>query len=121
MSLRRRPLEDALQQGARKRPYVLLVTSAACDSNYISHLFFPRSTTTDPLVHRGRHFGRAVYAFANVKSLIMNGLERMVDGDTVDPISLSAKYVFGVVVPLFCKRLMCPIVSAGRKMFTKSF
>ncbi|KAJ3518195.1 hypothetical protein NMY22_g13809 [Coprinellus aureogranulatus] len=29
---------------------------------------------TDPLVHHGRHFGRTVYAFANVHALIVYGL-----------------------------------------------
>lgn len=29
---------------------------------------------TDPLIHHGRHFGRAVYAFANLHALIMFGL-----------------------------------------------
>jgi hypothetical protein len=29
---------------------------------------------TDPLVHHGRHFGRAVYAFANLHALIMFSL-----------------------------------------------
>ncbi|KAJ2911745.1 hypothetical protein MD484_g8668, partial [Candolleomyces efflorescens] len=29
---------------------------------------------TDPLVHHGRHFGRTVYAFANVHALILAGL-----------------------------------------------
>ncbi|KAF9241132.1 hypothetical protein BU15DRAFT_32846, partial [Melanogaster broomeanus] len=31
-------------------------------------------TTQDPLVHHGRHFGRAVHAFCNVQTLITNGL-----------------------------------------------
>lgn len=50
------------------------------------------SVTADPLVHHGRHFGRAVFAFANVKSLIMNGLDRMADEDAPNPETLSAKY-----------------------------
>jgi hypothetical protein len=33
---------------------------------------------TDPLVHHGRHFGRAVHTFCNVRALIVNGLIRMV-------------------------------------------
>ncbi|RDB14672.1 hypothetical protein Hypma_016576 [Hypsizygus marmoreus] len=34
---------------------------------------------SDPLVHHGRHFGRAIFAFCNVKALIVNGLLRMAD------------------------------------------
>ncbi|RDB22918.1 hypothetical protein Hypma_009847 [Hypsizygus marmoreus] len=55
-SLGNRKREDALQQGARKK-----------------HI------RSDPLVHRGRHFGRTVFAFCNVKSLISNGLIRMAE------------------------------------------
>ncbi|KAF5314750.1 hypothetical protein D9611_007065 [Ephemerocybe angulata] len=33
-----------------------------------------KATTGDPLQHHGRHFGRAVYAFANVPALVSNGL-----------------------------------------------
>ncbi|TEB23586.1 hypothetical protein FA13DRAFT_1818350 [Coprinellus micaceus] len=29
---------------------------------------------TDPLIHHGRHFGRAIYAFANIHALLMCGL-----------------------------------------------
>ncbi|KAJ3531698.1 hypothetical protein NMY22_g8043 [Coprinellus aureogranulatus] len=32
------------------------------------------SLSTDPLVHHGRHFGRTVYAFANVHALLVAGL-----------------------------------------------
>ncbi|KIJ59336.1 hypothetical protein HYDPIDRAFT_33275 [Hydnomerulius pinastri MD-312] len=31
-------------------------------------------TTQDPLVHHGRHFGRAVHAFCNVQTLLTNGI-----------------------------------------------
>ncbi|KAF9238704.1 hypothetical protein BU15DRAFT_88319 [Melanogaster broomeanus] len=37
--------------------------------------------TQDPLVHHGRHFGRAVHAFCNVQTLIVNGLMVMGDDD----------------------------------------
>ena len=33
------------------------------------------SGVQDPLVHRGRHFGRTVHAFANLQNLILNRLE----------------------------------------------
>ncbi|KAJ3540193.1 hypothetical protein NMY22_g4405 [Coprinellus aureogranulatus] len=29
---------------------------------------------TDPLIHHGRHFGRSVYAFANIQALLLAGL-----------------------------------------------
>lgn len=35
------------------------------------------SSTADPLVSYGRHFGRTVHALANVKSLITNGILRL--------------------------------------------
>lgn len=31
----------------------------------------------DPLVHRGRHFGRTIHALCNVHGLINNGIIRM--------------------------------------------
>jgi hypothetical protein len=51
--------------------------------------------TTDPLVHSGRHFGRVVYAFCNIKTLIINGLERLAD-DAIDMAALSARYVLSI-------------------------
>ncbi|KAF8063258.1 hypothetical protein FPV67DRAFT_1563408 [Lyophyllum atratum] len=46
-----------------------------CQSGYS-----PRARA-DPLIHHGRHFGRAVYAFANVRAIITNGLEHMSQED----------------------------------------
>ena len=46
-------------------------------------------TTQDPLVHHGRHFGRAIHAFCNVQMLILNGLQSMYD-DAPDDESLTA-------------------------------
>ena len=46
-------------------------------------------TTQDPLVHHGRHFGRAIHAFCNVQTLILNGLQTMYD-DAPDDESLTA-------------------------------
>ncbi|KAF8834724.1 hypothetical protein BDN67DRAFT_914346, partial [Paxillus ammoniavirescens] len=52
---------------------------------------FCTRTTQDPLVHHGRHFGRAVHAFCNVQTLVTNGLIRMAaDGDEE---TLTAAYV----------------------------
>ena len=39
------------------------------------------SAVTDPLVHRGRHFGRVAYAFCSIKVLVTNGLLRMANDD----------------------------------------
>ncbi|KAF8837043.1 hypothetical protein BDN67DRAFT_867292, partial [Paxillus ammoniavirescens] len=38
-------------------------------------------TLPDPLVHHGRHFGRAVHAFCNVQTLITNGLVYIAQDD----------------------------------------
>jgi GAF domain-containing protein len=48
-----------------------------------------RSTISDPLVHHGRHFGRAIFAFCSVRSLLTNGLVCM--GEAIDPELLSVK------------------------------
>lgn len=45
---------------------------------------------SDPLVHHGRHFGRAIFAFANIRALIINGLSRLGDED-MDLEQLTAK------------------------------
>lgn len=42
------------------------------------------STAQDPLVHHGRHFGRAVHAFCNVQTLILNGLVTLGEGEDED-------------------------------------
>ena len=39
------------------------------------------SAVTDPLVHRGCHFGRVAYAFCSIKVLVTNGLLRMANDD----------------------------------------
>ena len=38
-------------------------------------LFF--RTVQDPLVHRGRHFGRVVHCFCNIQTLLTNGIALM--------------------------------------------
>jgi hypothetical protein len=35
------------------------------------------SRGTDPLVHHGRHFGRAHHAFCSINTLLNNGIQRM--------------------------------------------
>ncbi|KAI5999900.1 hypothetical protein EDD15DRAFT_2193413 [Pisolithus albus] len=51
-----------------------------------------KPTTQDPLVHRGRHFGRAVHAFCNVPTLLTNGIVLLSEGrgDALD--SLTVEY-----------------------------
>lgn len=56
-------------------------------------------TAQDPLVHKGRHFGRTIFAFANVKSLIINGLNRLADDVPQD--SLPLKYTTSLIIILF--------------------
>ena len=51
----------------------------------------PYRTSQDPLVHHGRHFGRAVHAFCNVQTLLLNGLQAMSEEDTEE--GLTAAYV----------------------------
>ncbi|KAJ3546955.1 hypothetical protein NMY22_g1848 [Coprinellus aureogranulatus] len=52
---KRKARPSALEQGPRKRPETY-------------------SAQTDPLVHHGRHFGRTVFAFANMQALLLAGL-----------------------------------------------
>lgn len=73
MSNARRPREDALQHGPRKKLYVLP------SSHHSTHAKPLSRTLTDPLVHHGRHFGRITHAFCNVGALITNGLERIAE------------------------------------------
>ena len=35
----------------------------------------------DPLVHRGRHFGRAVHTFCSIQTLLTNGIIHMGEDD----------------------------------------
>lgn len=64
---------SALQLGPRKKPSV---------TSFVILQLLPLTvcrTTQDPLVHHGRHFGRAVHAFCNVQTLITNGLAVLAD------------------------------------------
>lgn len=40
-------------------------------------LMLPPSRASDPLVHYGRHFGRAVHAMCSIQALLTNGIVRM--------------------------------------------
>ena len=52
------------------------------------NLLYTRASQ-DPLVHHGHHFGRAVHAFCNVQTLVMNGLQAMSD-DALEDETLTA-------------------------------
>ena len=84
---RKRASSNALQLGPRKKPYVALLSFEPLVS-----LPYTCSTSQDPLVHHGRHFGRAVHAFCNVQTLIVNGLQFMYDDRPGDE-NLTAAYV----------------------------
>ena len=49
------------------------------------------STTQDPLVHHGRHFGRVVHTFCNVQMLITNGIMMMGERLDEDPESMTSQ------------------------------
>ncbi|KAI6006877.1 hypothetical protein EDD15DRAFT_2383856 [Pisolithus albus] len=71
---------SALELGPRKKPYIL----------------HPTKTTQDPLVHRGRHFGRAVHAFCNVPTLLTNGIVLLSEGggDTLESLTVDERKEF---------------------------
>ncbi|KAI6012831.1 hypothetical protein EDC04DRAFT_2870886 [Pisolithus marmoratus] len=56
----------------------------------------PRMTTQDPLVHCGRHFGRAVHAFCNVPMLLTNGIILLSEGgsDTLESLTVDERKEF---------------------------
>ena len=70
-SSRKRTCSGALQLGPRKKPYMVLI------SNVLIVSLLCTRTSQDPLVHHGHHFGRAVHAFCNVQTLVVNGLQAM--------------------------------------------
>lgn len=61
-------VSTSLELGPRKRPWVLSSFSRA--GSLMPHL----RAQADPLVHHGRHFGRTVFAFANIHALLLAGL-----------------------------------------------
>ncbi|KIJ64395.1 hypothetical protein HYDPIDRAFT_28335 [Hydnomerulius pinastri MD-312] len=60
-SAQKRANPNALELGPRKKP-----------------------TTQDPLVHHGRHFGRAVHSFCNVQTLLTNGIITMGEDEDIE-------------------------------------
>jgi len=80
--------------------------------------FWPHdSTTTDPLIHHGCHFGCAIFTFCNVKSLIINGLDHMCTNS--DPRSLTAKLVTPYV--LFIYSFMVTLENNEKKKISMCF
>ncbi|KAF8834974.1 hypothetical protein BDN67DRAFT_1015979 [Paxillus ammoniavirescens] len=61
-----------------------------CPSNALELGPRKKLTTQDPLVHHGRHFGRAVHTFCNVQTLITNGLILMAEHTDESPESLTS-------------------------------
>ena len=76
----------------------------------------PSRTSQDPLVHHGRHFGRAAHAFCNVQMLLLNGLQAMSDDDPEE--NLTATYVSYI----FERPPMNQVVANERsELFSESF
>lgn len=68
------------------------------NSRFLLDLTHPR-TRANPLVHHGRHFGRAVFAFANIYTLICNGL----DTSDQDYVPETQQFVISLVLSIaFC-------------------
>ena len=61
----------ALQLGPRKKMHVII------QYLYASLLTSYTSSSTDPLVHNGRHFCRTVHAMCNMQTLLINGILRV--------------------------------------------
>lgn len=57
------------------------------------YMFFHYSRTSDPLVHHGRHFGRAVHAMCNAQVLLANGIFYMSEGAEGEEESLTPEFV----------------------------
>lgn len=70
----RRPYEDGLQLGPRKKAYVPSLIHLC---PYRATNPFVRSCISDPLVSAGRHFGRTVHALCNIRTILTNGLLRL--------------------------------------------
>jgi hypothetical protein len=76
LSVARRRLDDALQQGPRKKPYLHPAPCLAL-LLMLSWMIDYYRCLSDPLISHGRHFGRTVHALCNVQTLLTNGLVRM--------------------------------------------
>ena len=74
--------------------YTLCPTSPCLTSPY-----FAFRSVQDPLVHHGRHFGRAVHSFCSVQTLLTNGIVSLAEESEAE--SLSAVYVNNFVLVAF--------------------
>jgi hypothetical protein len=63
---------SALQMGPRKKAYV----ASNVRENFCKLILSP-SSSSDPLISHGRHFGRTVFALCNYPSLLTNGILRL--------------------------------------------
>lgn len=75
-------------------------SSLAINPAFVHPIFPSARTATDPLVHRGRHFGRAVYPFCSVKVLITNGLLRVAEDDPAKPETIPSVFASAQVQQL---------------------
>lgn len=75
---------DGLQVGSRKQAYVHIL-SYYHPHRVMDSSFWP-SGLTNPLTHKGRHFGRVIYTFSNVRAIITNGLSYMAATATDPPL-----------------------------------
>ncbi|RDB26749.1 hypothetical protein Hypma_005379 [Hypsizygus marmoreus] len=81
-----------------------------------------KNTLSDPLTHRGRHFGRTVHAFCNIRSLVTNGLAYLVNEPLLEELSAQERREFKVfqhlikMCPGLVDRLTDPNVSEERVM-----
>ena len=53
-------------------------------------------STQDPLVHHGRHFGRAVHSFCSMQTLLTNGILSMAEDPDVELLSAVCVCKFSV-------------------------
>ena len=86
-SAQKRANPSALELGSHKKPYVF----CRCSCLMPQLIWFAFSSTQDPLVHHGRHFGCAICSFCSMHTLLTNGIKSMVE--ELDLGSLSATYI----------------------------
>ena len=60
------------------------------------------SHVSDPLVHYGRHFGRAAHAMCSIQALLTNGILRMGEEGEVVEESLTPERVSFLINLVFC-------------------
>jgi hypothetical protein len=79
-----------------------LIVFPACHADSPCHgLMLPLSRVSDPFVHYGRHFGRAVHAMCSIQALLTNGILRMGEEGEVEEESLTPERVPCLINLLF--------------------